>query len=1847
MPANDTPIDLLPDKVRAEAAVAFRDLASGLYTVSGAANVGKKSLWPLQLYAKTGDSLVKKIKNLDNKIKSVEKAADFLDSKPLVGPIAKALKPLASGLEKWSANTKVELLNLSETQRNIGKVVEPVVDALGKIDKFALAAGAASDVYSRKLAVAGQQLAEAKQLFDTDIPFFGNDSARLKQKALLLFASAQLKSAEAAVSVTQIQIEIDGIQDALGELSAFAENPIFQSIEDFQEAITTIGNTLSQIFDPISQVTEKLGPVLDALDSVFGWALAPLEWALETVIEETGINNLIESVSEELLSFLPDTGVLDGIIAELERLFLQEFKDFYEQQVEAPFNEVREKLEDATFPNQFAVPTEGDDALMGALYADGALNIDALGGDDILLGSEYGDTLLGGAGSDILIGGGGDDLLDGGTNPGTDPDFALYTGSITDYGIVSVLENGFASGTWFITDLRNDTSIEGVSYRINLGTDELRGIEVLVFDDDVLDLRDIDTFIQTHSAEGETVEVTPTATTLLVNNIPVYTSDVGIDLIFGDVGLDVLDTGAGNDQLNSATNAPLTEELLRAGDILEGGLGNDNYIIGPRSGNTDIIYDEGGNDTAVYRNSEFGITVFLGSTARELTYRPVSVFIDADPEGHLLPILDYRVGQVFGIENLTGSQFDDILIGSDLVNKINGGAGNDQIRGLDGDDILLGGDGNDILIGDGGNDYLEGGSGSNVYVGGLGDDYIVDLSSSFSRVFYAVTASTDHYSQSIDFVDFTTTGDSVFNNHDMPGGIVIVPSSSPGKQQVSKYATSVVVGDRNGIDYLEGVEIVVASTGRDVIYTAAGINQIIYGNDGDDDLFTDVGSTENTIYGGPGDDLFISDFNAEDTFFGGADSDLVRVWGTNGVAGDLLFGDDSRQTPLPGIDTLDFSQSDFSWHIYLNPFASSGSLTGKAPLTALFDEDPRFIQPTLGVNGVVPKLPGVVVPGEVYPGINHYLREADPNTSDPGGRADNLGEFERIIGSQNRDFISGGSPDGPVTIDGQGGDDVLYASQRFAAIISGGEGNDVLGTFNDTYGTEDTLNFFDPSQWTLLSGGSGNDTFVAGDFQERFDGGDGIDLLTYEASTSGVTVDLTTELLDRGYATGDILIGGIINVTGSQFDDLITGDGMNNQLVGWDGADSLHGQDGNDQLFGNDGDDQLFGGLGADVLHGGNGADLLDGGEGTDTATWNLFQVHPKGNLSRLTNDTSGVVADLVTGEAGLDTLVGIENLSGGVGDDQFFGDAGDNFLGGNAGDDLLDGRGGHDVILGSQGDDTLLGGDGNDFLSGGAGNNTIDGGEGIDTIDYSSLIYGVTIVMAGAGTRSGLTTGEVDSLTAVDAYVWTDSLTMVAGPTGLPGDLIETGTSEVRYTYQTLDLGTEDPSDDILVQEDPITPERIWKLNPLFAEEPADLVEVRYLPDEGLLPEQEVSVVQEYVASRDIFSSIERIIGGKGNDSIVGNSEDSFFYGGPGADTIDGGDGSDTAGYQYSEQAVTVDLTNLVFEGGEAEGDMLENIENLIGSSFADVLVGNASDNRLTPGAGNDSVTGGNGTDTVVFEFASTDFIYELISGGLQVIYFKDATIRSEDTVADDIEFLEFTDTTLSYAEASATTGLTVIGGPGDDMLEGDFGNDTLVGNGGRDTLQGFAGNDTLDGGADIDHALFQHDLLDYTLVNDSGQIQVVGPIEDGEDTLTDVERLHFADTSLAFDLDGNAGTIARLLGVVLGRENWYNKELMGIGLDIIDNNAIDKSTLMNLAFDAILGSNPSNSAVVELIYSNLVGQAPSPEALSTLTTELLDSGALTQGSLGALALDHEINEANIDLVLLAENGVQYFLLV
>lgn len=153
------------------------------------------------------------------------------------------------------------------------------------------------------------------------------------------------------------------------------------------------------------------------------------------------------------------------------------------------------------------------------------------------------------------------------------------------------------------------------------------------------------------------------------------------------------------------------------------------------------------------------------------------------------------------------------------------------------------------------------------------------------------------------------------------------------------------------------------------------------------------------------------------------------------------------------------------------------------------------------------------------------------------------------------------------------------------------------------------------------------------------------------------------------------------------------------EIVGTNSSDKITGTHGNDSVFSRGGDDTIVGGQG-------RGDDYYDGGEGID--------------VIRYPSAVNPVTVNLKNGTAfGIDidndTLVNIENVSGGTGDDNITGDDNSNVLAGDKGNDVING-------LGSA--DTIEGGLGNDIVDGGADDDTYiySRGDGDDIISDSGI---------------------------------------------------------------------------------------------------------------------------------------------------------------------------------------------------------------------------------------------------------------------------------------------------------------------------------------------------------------------------------------------------------------------------------------------------------------------------------------------------------------------------------------------
>jgi Ca2+-binding RTX toxin-like protein len=592
-------------------------------------------------------------------------------------------------------------------------------------------------------------------------------------------------------------------------------------------------------------------------------------------------------------------------------------------------------------------------------------------------------------------------------------------------------------------------------------------------------------------------------------------------------------------------------------------------------------------------------------------------------------------------------------------------------------------------------------------------------------------------------------------------------------------------------------------------------------------------------------------------------------------------------------------------------------------------------------------------------------------------------------------------------------------------------------------------------------------------------------------------VDLSTVTLDGGAGDDVYIINGsggtIIEQVGGGNDEIRTSYATfsmaaNVERLTYTGAAAFTG-------YGNASDNIISGGAGNDVLFGGGGADQFFGGAGMDTVGYTDSTVAV--NLNLKTGVHSGIAAgdtftdiemirgssyndtfvaddrvmgfdggagidtvdystsaeainvDIRTGggrpgiggDAQGDTLVNIEKVIGTGFNDTFNVDLSTVTLDGGAGDDvyIINGSGGtiieqvgggNDEIrtsyatfsmaanverltytgaaaftgYGNASDNIISGGAGNDVLFGGGGADQFFGGAGMDTVGYTDSTVAVTL---------NLMTGIHSGIAAGDTYVDIETLRgtalndiFIGGTTamGLDGaagqDLVS---YEQSTTAVTIDLKTNVNAGD---------------------------------------------------AAGDTFTGIEIFQGSSFDDTLSGSTGSDIFIGGAGADRIDGREGLDSAWYINSATAVNINLQTGVTQGGDAQGDVLLNIERVVGSHFDDTLTGDAVGNYLEGGLGNDLVYGGDGGDTIYGGLYSQIGPFSLggVANGPQADMLYGGNGGDVITSAADDRG------TMAFGEAGNDS-LTVVsgtadGGDGDDILSGTGDNFVLLGGVGNDKL-------------------------------------------------------------------------------------------------------------------------------------------------------------------------------------------------
>lgn len=179
-----------------------------------------------------------------------------------------------------------------------------------------------------------------------------------------------------------------------------------------------------------------------------------------------------------------------------------------------------------------------------------------------------------------------------------------------------------------------------------------------------------------------------------------------------------------------------------------------------------------------------------------------------------------------------------------------------------------------------------------------------------------------------------------------------------------------------------------------------------------------------------------------------------------------------------------------------------------------------------------------------------------------------------------------------------------------------------------------------------------------------------------------------------------------------------------------------------------------------------------------------------------------------------------------------------------------------------------------------------------------------------------------------------------------------------------------------------------------------------------------------------------------------------------------------------------------------------------------------------------------------------------------------------------------------------------------------------------------------TADGGSGIDVAVYESQSSNFQWQPVAGGWTVRASGLELADQFQGVERLRFDDVGIALDVDANAGIVAKILGAVFGPAAVANKAYVGVGLGLLDA-GMSYDSLMQLALVVRMPA-ASNAELVSVLYSNVFGDAPNTSERD-LFTGMLDRGEVTRNGLGMLAAESALNAGNINLVGLAERGLEY----
>ncbi len=1165
-------------------------------------------------------------------------------------------------------------------------------------------------------------------------------------------------------------------------------------------------------------------------------------------------------------------------------------------------------------------------------------------------------------------------------------------------------------------------------------------------------------------------------------------------------------------------------ETIMFNDTLAGGAGDDAYLV--YSSATKVIEQPGeGNDTIFTTLASYT----LGANVENLEHETEIGFVG------------------------TGNALDNLILGHNGNDRLDGGDGNDTLGGFDGNNTLLGGGGDDhleaagtidLLDGGTGNDTLFGNDGKATLIGGTGDDRFVALGMEGlvdggagadriwmpgSRKDYAVIRLNDNDTQLLDATGKAVVLRGVETIQFIDKTYAIESLRAEGASALAETITTTGDGqllaggggnDTYVIGHAAAIVLEAATGGIDTVRTtgsmglAANVENLeLLGNA---DLWGTGNALKNTITGNEGDNRLDGGAGA-DTMIGGLGADTYVV----DAAGDVIV------EGLDAANVYDMVETTLAAYT-LGQNVEDLRYTGKANFAGTGNTANNYLHGGTGNDKLI-------------------------------GNAGNDG----LIGNDGNDTLLGGS--GSDLLRGGAGNDVLDGGAivgndlnraSYLDATAGINVNLVTGKVSDGMGGTDTLVNINGVQGSDHDDTiTGSTAFVAESFDLR-GGNDSVDggaitdtlgyanrnMVFYGFSTEAVTVDLGRQTA-TGADTGSDTLVNINQVVGGRGNDSITG--SDSALVEW--------------------------------LEGGAGNDTLDGGAGTDFVSY----INTGGRAVTVNLGTQ-TAADA---NGGTDTLANIEGVLGTNFNDTITGSDGTaiEIFTGNGGNDSIDGAGGIDLadylsstaavavdlaaqsaqdglggtdrlagiegLRGSSFNDTLQGSAAEESFNGRAGNDVLDGRGGFDVADYFDAKTGVTASLVTGKASDGF--GGTDTLLAIEGLSgsrdFADRLTGNGGHNLLSGlggnDTLDGGAGNdtlagnggndsLQGGLGDDELHTDGGKDtvdggagaDTLVLAGELADYAREKVSAtdlrLTHKAGGDTVLVRNVEqfhfDSGTLGLDDVTFNVASAANDTIASTQadDVLAGGAGNDVYV-----LGHYGVKIVELANGG--SDTVrsdlGYALGENVEALVLT----------GDMAA---DGTGNGLNNVITGNSADNTLDGGIGKDTLAGGAGNDVYVLDNAG-DVVNELAEGGFDSV----RTTLASYTLGSFVEYLHYTGTGTftgtgngagNAMTAPAAAGAKLFGMNGNDWLVGGAGADSLAGGDGDDVLVGSGGQDSIDGGNGNDVVIFQGAPQDYHVVR-SGEreLRLADKASQAVIVVRNVETFHFGQQ--AYDFADLAGAV------------------------------------------------------------------------------------------------------------------------